>query len=75
MLHRPAIDVVEVVFSIPYTDKKYIYFRHFSVPSLDSLPIVCYKPAIYLRICWKGLRRETIHDVGLSPPSVPLFKP
>lgn len=41
------------VFSIPYTGKKYIYFRYFSAPSLDSIPIVCYKPPLYSRECWK----------------------
>ena len=44
VLRRSVIDAVERMFSIPYTGKKYIYFRHFSAPSLDSLPIVCYKP-------------------------------
>lgn len=34
---------VERMFAIPYTDKKYIYIRHFSAPLLDSIIGVCYK--------------------------------
>jgi hypothetical protein len=41
------MDMVEAVFSITYTDKKYRYFRHFSHHSLDSFQIVCYKPSGY----------------------------
>jgi hypothetical protein len=75
MLRQPVTNVVEAVFSIAYTDKKYIYFRNFSAPSLDSLPIVCYKPAIYSRSVGKVYERRPLQDAGLSPLSVSSFKP
>jgi len=75
MLHRAATNAVNVVFAIAYTDKKYRYFRHFSAPSLDSLSIVCYKPAIYSRSVGKVYEGRPLQDAGLSPLSVSLFKP
>lgn len=50
-LQRSVSGAVAVLFSIAYTHKKYIYFRYFSIPSLDSLQIVCYKPSTHLTEC------------------------
>jgi hypothetical protein len=75
MFRQSGTHAVEAVFSIAYTDKMYIYFRHFSTPSLDSLPIVCYKPAMYSRSVGKVYEGRPLQDAGLSPLSVSSFKP
>jgi hypothetical protein len=75
MFRQSGTHAVEAVFSIAYTDNMYIYFRHFSTPSLDSLPIVCYKPAMYSRSVGKVYEGRPLQDAGLSPLSVSSFKP